>query len=558
MPSLNTGNAILSNPIKVETTAYNVGIGGAASSSFKLQVTGTTNLTGALTGTSATFSGDLTIDTNTLFVDSTNNRVGIGTTTPATRFELAGSSGNFQIGSSGAEVFFTRDGNNDILANAGTSAGIRFGGQQQLRFATGSSLTTRLTIDSTGAATFSSTITAASTLYLGYDGTYGSTYRTLGLTGITNGTHRIFAGTADNLYIAAATGRDIVFWTDGSSGTKASISTTGAATFASSVRSNSHIIVSDGSASVVLQGYINNSLRIAESGSGSSGGSRGGLYVGAMDVGGTALFGGGGSSDINNVAIRVPNTKFQTFYNAADTGWAFSLGTNSSNDGLLLANNNMTFGTGSSATTRMTLSNVGSLQVKGTYHDFYTNSGNTISFDMNSTRVRCYQQLVVDGNLTVSGAMNGLCATGGNTGLTIQNTSNNTAATAVAFLGWNGSLTGSIQTYVNVTTYNTSSDYRLKEDLKEFGGLDMVSKLKMYDFKWKEADSRMYGGLAHEIQEVVPYAATGKKDEVNEDGEMVSQGVDYSTLVPLLVKAIQELTQKVENQQQTINSLINR
>lgn len=63
MPSLNTGNAILSNPIKVETTAYNVGIGGAASSSFKLQVTGTTNLTGALTGTTGTFSGNVAIGT---------------------------------------------------------------------------------------------------------------------------------------------------------------------------------------------------------------------------------------------------------------------------------------------------------------------------------------------------------------------------------------------------------------------------------------------------------------------------------------------------------------
>ena len=78
-----------------------------------------------------------------------------------------------------------------------------------------------------GSATFSSSVTAASTLYLGNDGTYGSTYRTLGLTGITNGTHRIFAGTADNLYIAAASGRDIVFWTDGSSGTKMSLTTLG-------------------------------------------------------------------------------------------------------------------------------------------------------------------------------------------------------------------------------------------------------------------------------------------------------------------------------------------
>jgi len=79
----------------------------------------------------------------------------------------------------------------------------------------------------TGAATFSSSVTAASTLYLGDDGTYGSTYKTLGLTGTTNGTHRIFAGTSDNLYIAAATGRSISFWTDGSSGTKMFINTVG-------------------------------------------------------------------------------------------------------------------------------------------------------------------------------------------------------------------------------------------------------------------------------------------------------------------------------------------
>ena len=61
MPSLNTGNAILSNPIKVDSS-YNVGIGGAASGSFKLQVTGTTNLTGALTGTSAVFSSSVQSD----------------------------------------------------------------------------------------------------------------------------------------------------------------------------------------------------------------------------------------------------------------------------------------------------------------------------------------------------------------------------------------------------------------------------------------------------------------------------------------------------------------
>jgi hypothetical protein len=138
------------------------------------------------------------------------------------------------------------------------------------------------------------------------------------------------------------------------------------------------------------------------------------------------------------------------------------------------------------------------------------------------------------------------CSTGGQTGLQVQNTSNNTSANAITFRGWNASITGTIATYVNLTTYNTSSDYRLKEDLKEFDGLDIVSKLKMYDFKWKEADWRMYGGLAHEIAEVVPYAVNGEKDAVDEEGNVKSQGVDYSTLVPLLIKAIQELTAKVE------------
>jgi hypothetical protein len=85
--------------------------------------------------------------------------------------------------------------------------------------------------------------------------------------------------------------------------TQLTIATTGAATFSSSVRSNSHIIVSDGSASVVLQGYINNALRIAASGSGSSGGSRGDLYVGAIDVGGAATF----SSSVQAASFKIVN-----------------------------------------------------------------------------------------------------------------------------------------------------------------------------------------------------------------------------------------------------------
>ena len=94
-------------------------------------------------------------------------------------------------------------------------------------------------------ANFSGSLTVASTLYLGPDGTYGSTYRTLGLTGTTNGSHRIFASSADNLYIAAASGRNIVFWTDGSSGTKATINTTGELTLSSLAAAGSRAVLAD-------------------------------------------------------------------------------------------------------------------------------------------------------------------------------------------------------------------------------------------------------------------------------------------------------------------------
>lgn len=107
------------------------------------------------------------------------------------------------------------------------------------------------------------------------------------------------------------------------------------------------------------------------------------------------------------------------------------------------------------------------------------------------------------------------------------------------FINPNGTV-GSIQTNGSATTFATSSDYRLKEDLQDFAGLDMVSKIPVYDFAWKVDSARSYGVMAHELQEVLPQAVTGEKDAE----EM--QGVDYSKIVPLLVKSIQELEARVK------------
>jgi hypothetical protein len=100
--------------------------------------------------------------------------------------------------------------------------------------------------------------------------------------------------------------------------------------------------------------------------------------------------------------------------------------------------------------------------------------------------------------------------------------------------------TGSIATSGNSTVYNTTSDYRLKQDFQDYNGLRLISKIKTYDYEWKSDKTRMFGVIAHELAEVLPYAVTGKKDAE----EM--QSVDYSKLVPILVKAIQELKAEID------------
>jgi hypothetical protein len=123
---------------------------------------------------------------------------------------------------------------------------------------------------------------------------------------------------------------------------------------------------------------------------------------------------------------------------------------------------------------------------------------------------------------------------------TLMQSCNSTALSDLQeFFNPNGAV-GKIQTSGSATLFTTSSDYRLKEDLQDFNGLDKVSKIPVYDFKWKTDDSRSYGVMAHELQEVLPQAVGGEKDAE----EM--QSVDYSKIVPLLVKSIQELKAEVD------------
>ncbi len=114
---------------------------------------------------------------------------------------------------------------------------------------------------------------------------------------------------------------------------------------------------------------------------------------------------------------------------------------------------------------------------------------------------------------------------------------------------------GAIVTSGSNCLYQSYSDYRMKENVSELtGALDKVNNIQPKTFNYKEDTETTYQGfIAHELQEVVPQAVSGKKDEVNEDGTPKYQGVDNSHIVPLLVGAIKELKAEIELLKTQIN-----
>ena len=116
----------------------------------------------------------------------------------------------------------------------------------------------------------------------------------------------------------------------------------------------------------------------------------------------------------------------------------------------------------------------------------------------------------------------------------------------IAFRRADGTMVGSIVSSTSATAYNTSSDYRLKENVTAISdGITRLKTLKPYKFNFIGDSKIIDGFLAHEVT-AVPEAITGTKDEVDSDNKPVYQGIDQSKLVPLLVAAVQELIGKVE------------
>ena len=121
-----------------------------------------------------------------------------------------------------------------------------------------------------------------------------------------------------------------------------------------------------------------------------------------------------------------------------------------------------------------------------------------------------------------------------------QNTADGSARYLIGFRVSNGQV-GNIQSNGTNCTYNSNSDYRLKENIAPMtGALAKVAQLKPVTYKWKVNGSDGEGFIAHELAEVVPECVTGDKDAVDAEGKPVYQGIDTSFLVATLTAAIQE------------------
>lgn len=181
-----------------------------------------------------------------------------------------------------------------------------------------------------------------------------------------------------------------------------------------------------------------------------------------------------------------------------------------------------------------------------------------LTFSTNGTNER--MRIDSSGNALV-----GTSSTTPNPGISLQpngniGIGNSSGNSGVSFLEFRRSATqigGVTQSGTTGVAFNTSSDYRLKENVNyDFDATSRLKQLKPSRFNFKtDKDTTVDGFLAHEVQSIVPEAITGTKDAVDEDGNPEYQGIDQSKLVPLLTKALQEAVAKIETLEAKVTAL---
>lgn len=125
---------------------------------------------------------------------------------------------------------------------------------------------------------------------------------------------------------------------------------------------------------------------------------------------------------------------------------------------------------------------------------------------------------------------------------------NDSTPVPLQFQNASGTNVGSISTTSSATSYNTTSDYRLKWMYQPIqNAASSLRTLRFYEGEFKAMPGeRVHYVIAHELQAVIPFAVQGEKDAIDEDGTINPQSVDYSKIIPLLGAALQEALARIE------------
>ena len=235
--------------------------------------------------------------------------------------------------------------------------------------------------------------------------------------------------------------------------------------------------------------------------------------VEAMRIDSSANVGIGTSSPVNKLQVSSGGADVARFTNTLSNGgdWQFKIGGGGFEDRKLMITDRF----GGADNVRVAINSSG---------NFLVNTTSTFDVTSGATTQLSGQCAVYN-----SGSPN-----------TLMSFYNSSQSARVGFIGSSG----------NSTSYNSGSDYRLKDNVINISGaLSKISTLRPVTFTWKISPEVgvVSGFIAHELDEVVPEAVTGEKDAMCSDGVTPDyQMVDQSKLVPLLVAAIKEQQAMIE------------
>jgi hypothetical protein len=432
---------------------------------------------------------NLNIDSGTLFVNTTNNNVGIGTTNPATKLDVSGTISASGATGAGVNMLATGTGGRDYRIASTDNANGLGGGKFTIYDQTAGA--SRVLIDSSG--------------NVGVGTNNPSVASGLGL--VLNGGASQTRMAFKNTYTGDTSNDGVQF---------------------ALVAASSSFIFQNRESDGIFAFETNSVERLRIDSSGNVG-------IGMMP----------GTSKLNIFGAT----------GAANATWA-------GGSDVLLLNNNGAYSEQAIAFQENNFNIGAKIGVKntanGAYDIIFANRANT------STTSSVTEKMRIDssGNLlvgTTSVIGNGKISVqanlaSGSNGINIDDSASSNGGVFARFSIGSGTLCGFISrnAATSAVLYNTSSDYRLKENVQPMiGALAKVSALKPCTWTWKEAGQAGEGFIAHEIQEIVPNAVSGNKDETYPDGTPKHQGMDASYLVATLTAAIQE-------QQAIITSLTER